>query len=59
MIDRLIGIEDAMEKNECGNKSGKENLKATIPSKDYDTLKTTRECGIFQLFFIFYTWLSL
>jgi hypothetical protein len=39
-----------MEKNECGKKSGNENLKATIPSKDYDRLKTTRECGMFQLF---------
>jgi hypothetical protein len=34
MIDRLIRIEDVMEKNECGKISGNENLKATIPSKD-------------------------
>lgn len=26
-----------------------ENLKATIPNKDYDKLKTTGERGIFQL----------
>jgi len=54
MNDRLIGIEDAMEKNECGKKSANENLKATIPSKGYETLKTTRECGIFQLFFLLF-----
>jgi len=46
MTDRLIRIEDAMEKNECGKKSGNENHKLAIPSKDYDRLKTTRECGI-------------
>jgi hypothetical protein len=46
MTDRLIRIEDAMEKNECGKKSGNENHKAPIPSKDYNRLKTTRECGI-------------
>jgi len=37
-----------------GNESGKKlkdkgNFKANIPCSDYDALKTTGECGIFQL----------
>jgi hypothetical protein len=32
--------------NEGGKKSN-ENFKTTIPSKNYDTPNTTRECGIF------------
>jgi hypothetical protein len=33
--------------NECGKNKSNENFKATIPSKNYDRIKTTRECGIF------------
>jgi hypothetical protein len=29
------------------SKCGNENLKATIPNRDYDRIKTTRECGMF------------
>ena len=28
---------------------GNENVKATVPSTDYDRSKTTAGCGIFQL----------
>jgi len=38
-----------MEMNVEKNKSN-ENFKATIPSKNYDRPKTTRELGIFQIF---------
>jgi len=34
--------------NECGENWGNENLKATIPSTDYDRSKTAEECGIFS-----------
>ena len=48
MIDKLIEIGGCcgMEMNVEKNKSN-ENLKTTIPSKNYDRPKTTRECGIF------------
>jgi hypothetical protein len=47
MIDRLteIGRYYGME----GIK-GNENLKATIPSRDYDRSKAIGECGTFQIF---------
>ena len=48
MIDKLIEIGGCygMEMNVEKNKSV-ENFKTTIPSKNYDRPKTTRECGIF------------
>jgi len=48
MIDKLIEIERCygMEMNVEKNKSN-ENLKTTIPSKNYGRPKTTREYGIF------------
>jgi hypothetical protein len=48
MIDKLIEIGRCygMEMNVEKNKSN-ENIKTTIPSKNYDIPKTTRECGIF------------
>jgi len=48
MIDKLIEIGRCygMEMNVKKNKSN-ENFKTTIPSKNYDRPKTTRECGIF------------
>jgi hypothetical protein len=48
MIDKLIeiGRRYGMEMNVKKNKSN-ENFKTTIPSKNYDKPKTTRECGIF------------
>ena len=48
MIDKLIetGRCYGMEMNVEKNKSN-ENFKTTIPSKNYDRPKTTRECGIF------------
>jgi len=48
MIDKLIenrgcyGMEINVEKNKSN-----ENFQTTIPSKNYDRPKTTRECGIF------------
>jgi hypothetical protein len=36
--------------NECGKNYSDENLRAAIPSVDYDRSKTAGECGIFQLF---------
>jgi len=39
-----------MKGNECGKKHGDEHFQATIPSIDYDRLRTTTECGIFKLF---------
>jgi hypothetical protein len=48
MIDELTeiegwyGMEMNVEKNEMN-----ENLRTTIPNKNYDIPKTTRECGIF------------
>jgi hypothetical protein len=39
---RCYGMEMNLEKNK-----GNENFKTTIPSKNYDRPKTTRECGIF------------
>jgi len=47
-IDKLteIGGCYGMEMNVEKNNSNK-NLKTTIPSKNYDRPKTTRECGIF------------
>ena len=48
MIDKLIeigrcyGLEMNVEKNKSNA-----NFKTTIPSKNYDRPKTTRECGIF------------
>ena len=41
----MFGMEMNVEKNES-----RKNLKATIPSKDYDRSETTEECGIFQIF---------
>jgi hypothetical protein len=32
--------------NDCGKDKRNENFKTTIPSKNYDTPKITRECGI-------------
>src|SRR5215475_13295551 len=51
MIDKLIEIGRCyrMEMNVEKNKSN-ENFKTTIPSKNYDRPKTTREYGIFQIF---------
>ena len=48
MIDKLIEIGRCygMGINVVKNKSN-ENFKTTIPSKNYDRPKTTRECGIF------------
>ena len=48
MIDKLIEIGRCygMEMNVEKNKSN-ENFKTTIPSKNYDRPKTTRECGTF------------
>jgi hypothetical protein len=51
MIDKLIeigrcyGIEINVEKNKMN-----ENFKTTITSKNYVRPKTTRKCGIFQIF---------
>ena len=48
MTDKLIesrrcyGMEMNVEKNKSN-----ENFKTTIPGKNYDRPKTTRECGIF------------
>jgi len=36
--------------NECGKNKSNENFKTTIPSKNYGSPKTTRECGIFYIF---------
>jgi len=36
--------------NECNKSLGDENLKATIPSTDYDRSKRAGECGVFQQF---------
>jgi len=41
-IGRCYGKEMNLEKNKSN-----ENFKTTIPSKNYDRPKTTRECGIF------------
>ena len=41
-IEGRYGMEIKVEKNKSN-----ENFKTTIPSKNYDTSKTTRECGIF------------
>ena len=48
MTDKLIeiGRSYGMEINVGKNKSN-ENFMTTIPSKNYDRPKTTRECGIF------------
>ena len=48
MVDKLIEIGRCcgMEMNVEKNKSN-ENFKTTVPSKNYDRPKTTRECGIF------------
>jgi hypothetical protein len=48
MIDKLLEIGRCygMEMNVEKNKSN-ENFRTTIPSKNYDRPKTTRECGIF------------
>jgi len=40
-IGRYYGMEMSVEKK------SNENFKTTIPSKNYDRPKTTRECGIF------------
>jgi hypothetical protein len=42
-IGRCYEMENKMEKNKSN-----ENFKTTIPSKNYDRPKTTREYGIFQ-----------
>ena len=48
MIDKVIetggcyGLQMNVEKNKSN-----ENFKTTIPTKNYDRPKTTRECGIF------------
>ena len=48
MIDKLIENGGCyMNGNECGINKSSENFKTTIPSKNYDRPKTTRECGIF------------
>jgi len=44
-IESCYGIEMNVEKLQ-----GNENLKATIPTTDYERSKPTGECGIFQLF---------
>jgi hypothetical protein len=33
--------------NECANNYSNENLKATVPSTDYDRSQTAIECGLF------------
>ena len=50
MLDRLTNCTMLHNGNECGKKLCNQNLKATIPSTDYDRKKNTAECGIFQLF---------
>ena len=49
MIDKLIetGGCYGMEMNVKKKNKSNENFKTTIPSKNYDRPKTTRECGIF------------
>ena len=48
MIDKLIENGGCyMNGNECGINKSSENFKTTIPSKNYDRTRTTRECGIF------------
>jgi hypothetical protein len=42
-IGRCYGMEINVEKSKSN-----ENFKTTIPSKNYDRPKTTRECGIFS-----------
>jgi hypothetical protein len=44
-IGRCYGMEMDVEKNKSN-----ENFKTNIASKNYDRPKTTRECGIFQIF---------
>ena len=41
-IGRCYGVELNVERNKSN-----ENFKTTIPNKNYDRPKTTRECGIF------------
>jgi hypothetical protein len=51
MIDRLIEIGRCFEMEiNVETNEGNENLKATIPNKNYDGSTTIGECGIFQLF---------
>jgi hypothetical protein len=35
--------------NECGKKLGDENIKETIPNRDYGRSKSARECKILQI----------
>jgi len=42
-------MEDAEEWKLMWEELDDENFKATIPSTDYDRLKTPKECEIFQL----------
>jgi hypothetical protein len=53
MIDKLIEIGGwyGMEINV--EKQSNDNFKTTIPSKNYDIPKTTRECGIFYIWVAF------
>jgi hypothetical protein len=45
-MGKRYGIDMNVEESEVGNG----NLKATIPTTEYDRSKTTGECKIFQLF---------
>jgi hypothetical protein len=36
--------------NECVRNEGNENLKETIPSRDYNKSETIKECGLVQPF---------
>jgi hypothetical protein len=49
MTDKLteIGRCYGIGMNVRGEKKSNENFTTTIPSKNYDRPKTTRECGIF------------
>ena len=47
MIDKLIEIGGCYGMEMNVEKKSNENFKTTIPRKNYDRPKTTRECGIF------------
>jgi hypothetical protein len=49
-LDKLIESGRRCGKEMNVEKYGNEDLRATITTTDYDRLKTTGECGIFQLF---------
>ena len=47
IIDKLIETGGCYGMEMNVKKKSNENFKVTIPSKNYDRPKTTRECGIF------------